>query len=86
MCGRSLVRLKYLARSSNWCNNKVNACSERKAKNVQCEEFLAATKNCRSEQKSSSVVSFFKGHELVGQAIWHEIEGDSTLQFRLLLA
>lgn len=86
MCERSLVRLKYLARSSNWCNNKVNACSERKAKDVQCEEFLAATKNCASVQNSPSVVSFFNGHELVGQAIWREIEGDSALQFRLLLA
>lgn len=86
MCERSLVRLKYLARSSGWCNNKVNACSERKAKNVQCEQFLEATKDCLHVQKSSSVVSFFKGHELVGQAIWRDIEGDNTLQFRLLLA
>lgn len=86
MCGRSLLRLKYNARSLNWCDNKVHACSERKATNVQCEQFLEATKECRSVQKSSSVVSFFKGHELVGQAIWHEIDGDSALQFRLLLA
>lgn len=86
MCGRSLIRLEYNARSSNWCNNKVNACSKRKATNVQCEDFLAATKNCRSVQESPSVVSFFDGQELVGQAVWHEIEGDNTLQFRLLLA
>ncbi|QZE56446.1 hypothetical protein pEaSNUABM40_00252 [Erwinia phage pEa_SNUABM_40] len=86
MCERSHLRLKYLARSSNWCNNKVNACSERKARDVQCEEFLAATKDCRSIQNSSSVVSFFSGQELVGQAIWREIEGDNMLQFRLLLA
>jgi len=86
MCERSLVRLKYIARSSNWCNNKVNACSERKATNVQCEDFLAVTKDCRSVQDSSNVVSFFKDQELVGQAIWEEKEGDHILQFRLLLA
>ncbi len=86
MCERSLVRLNYLARSLNWCNNKVNACSERKATTVQCEQFLEATKDCRTIQQSSKVVSFFRGLELVGQAIWLEIDGESTLQFRLLLA
>lgn len=86
MCGRSLVRLKYLARSSNWCNNKVNACNKRKAKHVQCEEFLAATKGCITVQLSPSVISFYCNSELVGQTVWHEIEGDNSLQFRLLLA
>ncbi|UAW53359.1 hypothetical protein pEaSNUABM30_00241 [Erwinia phage pEa_SNUABM_30] len=86
MCERSLVRLKYIARSSNWCNNKVNACSKRKATNVQCEDFLAVTKDCRSVQDSSNVVSFFKGQELVGQAVWQEKKGEHILQFRLLLA
>ncbi|QYW04575.1 hypothetical protein pEaSNUABM14_00250 [Erwinia phage pEa_SNUABM_14] len=87
MYERSLVRLKYHARANLWYNNTEHACSERKATNVQCEQFLEATKNCRSVQESPSVVSFYSGAELVGQAIWqHDADSDSTLQFRLLLA
>lgn len=86
MCERSLVRLKYHARISNWCSSKVNDCSDRRAKDVMCEEFLEATRNCEHVQESPSVVSFYRGAELVGQAIWRDIEGDNTLQFRLLLA
>lgn len=86
MCGRSLVRLKYLARSMNWCNNKIHACNMRKAKRVPCETFLSVTKGCRSVQETPSVVSFYNDEGLVGQTVWKDVEGDSDLQFRLLLA
>ncbi len=86
MCERSHVRLQYLARSSEWCNNKVHACNQRKAKNVSYEKFLSETKDCLAVQSSPCLVSFYRESVLIGQAVWLDIEGTNALQFRLLLA
>ena len=88
MCTRTLERLRYHSRTACWINRTPEMLSlKRRAQQVDCGQFTTAVKGCRSIQLSPNLVNFYRGHDLVGQSVWHQdSEGESELQFRLLAA